>query len=533
MTVRTSLARSAALLAAIALADPASAQLFRSIDGSGNNPGHPNWGRANTELLRMMSMDYGDGVATPAGEERPSVRLISNKTCAKQESVITALPITDFVWQWGQFLDHDIGLTGPADPVEPFDIPVPMGDPDFDPFLTGSQVIPMNRSLYMPHEPNNPRQQVNQVTAFLDASMIYGSDPIRARALRALDGTGKLRTSEGELLPYNEFGLPNDPSPSASYFLAGDVRANEQVGLTSMHTLFLREHNFWCDVLNTTLPFLNGDAIYHLARAFVGAEIQSITYNEFLPILLGPDALPPYEGWRPEVNPSIANEFSSAAYRFGHSMLSPNLMRLDEHGEAVPAGHLALKDAFFDPTKLLETGIDPVLRGLASQCPQEIDTFIVDDVRNFLFGPPGSGGFDLAALNMQRGRDHGLPCYNQARVDMGYEPVESFEEITSNEKIAAALAALYDTPDDVDLWVGGLAEDHVEGALLGELFHSILVDQFTRLRDGDRYWYQNNVVIRVLFPGSVERQTLSRIIRRNTDIGAELQRDAFWLAGEL
>jgi len=532
MRVRTSLARSAAFLAAITLAGPASAQLFRSIDGAGNNPGHPNWGRANTELMRMMSMDYGDGVATPAGDTRPSVRLISNETCAAKESVINALPITDFVWQWGQFIDHDIDLTGAAQPAEPFDIPVPMGDPDFDPFMTGTQVIPMDRSLYMPHALNDPRQQVNEITAFLDASMIYGSDPIRARALRALDGTGKLRTSDGDMLPYNEFELPNAPDSDPSYFLAGDIRANEQVGLTALHTLFMREHNFWCDVLNTNLPFLNGDAIYQLARAFVGAEIQSITYNEFLPILLGPDALPVYEGWRPEVDPAIANEFSAAAYRFGHSMLSPTLMRLDANGDAVPAGHLELKDAFFNPAKLLETGVDPILRGLASQCPQEIDTYVVDDVRNFLFGPPGSGGFDLAALNMQRGRDHGLPCYNQARVDMGYDPVESFAEITSNEAIVAALTELYDTPDDVDLWVGGLAEDHREGALLGELFHSILVDQFTRLRDGDRYWYQNNVVIRVLFPGSVERQTLSRIIRRNTDVGAELQRDAFWLASE-
>jgi hypothetical protein len=146
-------------------------------------------------------------------------------------------------------------------------------------------------------------------------------------------------------------------------------------------------------------------------------------------------------------------------------------------------------------------------------------------VRNFLFGPPGAGGFDLAFLNIQRGRDHGLPRYNQARVDYGLAPKSTFADISSDLVLQARLAAAYPSPDDLDLWVGALAEDHVNGGLVGELVFTILKDQFTRLRDGDRIWYQSylpRALVRKL-----ENQTLARIIRRNTPIAGELQPDVF------
>jgi peroxidase len=162
---------------------------------------------------------------------------------------------------------------------------------------------------------------------------------------------------------------------------------------------------------------------------------------------------------------------------------------------------------------------------LANQLAQTVDTLIVDDVRNFLFGNPGEGGFDLASLNIQRGRDHGLANYNQARVDYGLAPVTSFAEITSNPELQEKLAATYSSVDDIDGWVGGLAEDHVPGALVGELVRAVLTDQFEALRNGDRFWYEN-----VLSPPTVRfvnRQTLSVIIKRNTGIGKELKKNVF------
>lgn len=158
--------------------------------------------------------------------------------------------------------------------------------------------------------------------------------------------------------------------------------------------------------------------------------MQVITYREFLPLLLGPDALRPYQGYDPSADATIMNSFSTAAYRLGQSLLSTTLRRLDANGQTIGAGDLPLRDAFFAPDEIVEHGIEPLLRGLASQVCQDLDVHVVDDVRNFLFGPPGGGGFDLASLNIQRGRDHGLPGYNDAREGMGLPRVARFNQIS-------------------------------------------------------------------------------------------------------
>jgi peroxidase len=501
----------------------------RTIDGSGNNVANPTWGAAGTNLLRLTAVEYGDSISTPAGASRPNARVISNALSAQTASAPSGGRESDFAWQWGQFVDHDIDLAEIADPEEPFDIPVPLGDPYLDPAGTGTQQIELDRTAWDPATGTsgaNPRQQPNFVTAFIDASNVYGSDAVRAAALRLLDGSGKLETSAGDLPPFNDEGLPNAGGFSSLLFLAGDIRANEQLALTSMHTLFIREHNRLCDKMIADDPTLSGEELYQRARAIVGAEMQVITYKEFLPVLLGPNALSSYGGYDPQVNPGIANIFATAGYRMGHSMLPEELMRLDRFGDPIPQGNVRLKNAFFEPDKLInEGGIDPLLRGLAFQTTQEIDLLVIDAVRNFLFGH-GAAGLDLAALNIQRGRDHGLPDYNQARVDYGLAPVTSFAEIGSDPAVHVALASLYPSVDDVDAWVGGLAEDPMPGAMVGELVGAILVDQFERLRDGDRFWYQN------VFSGDllaeIESTRLGGVIRRNTSIGEELQSNVFY-----
>ncbi len=357
------------------------------------------------------------------------------------------------------------------------------------------------------------RQQINGITAFIDGSMIYGSDDDTAASLRSFAG-GRLLTSEGDLLPLDESG----------FFQAGDIRANEQNGLTAMHTLWVREHNRVADQIAANDPELGDEEIYQRARAYVIGEIQAITYNEYLPVLLGRDAISPYEGYDASIDPSISNLFATAAFRYGHTSLSSELKRLDDEGNVIEEGNIALRDAFFNPAGILETGIDPLLKGLASNVSQEIDTQLVDDVRNFLFGPPGAGGFDLAALNIQRGRDHGLPDYNSAREQLGLERAETFAEISSDPEVQAKLEAAYGDVDSIDVWVGALAEDHVPGASVGELVSTVLAEQFTALRDGDRFWYQN------AFEGKQRRELqqtrLSDVIERNTAL-TSIQDNAF------
>jgi len=515
---------------------PAPVLPVQSIDGLGNNVAHPTWGSTGQDLLRLSPAAYGDGISTPSGADRPSARLVSNLLAASPEGGVTNdRDYTAFVYAWGQFLDHDLGLTDTATPRERLPIAVPAGDPSFDPTGSGVMTIPMSRSAYNPATgtaTSNPRQQVNSLTAFIDGSQVYGSDATRAAALREFVG-GRLRTSTGNLLPFNTTGLANANDAHVvaddQLFLAGDVRANENPELIALQTLFLREHNRIATEAAAKNPHWTDEQLYQHARRMVISEIQEITYNEFLPAILGANtpatvALQSYRGYRADVNPGIATEFSTAAYRLGHSMLGEDIQFLDNNGNPVHE-EMRLKDAFFDPRSVSEVGIDPLLKYLASDRAQEIDTKVIDDVRNFLFGAPGQGGFDLVSLNIQRGRDHGLADYNTVRVAYGLPKVTSFAEITSDAAVQASLQEAYGSVDKLDLWVAGLAEKHLPGSSLGETFTRILVDQFSRLRDGDRYWYQNALPAKAV--RDVQNNSLADVIRRNTQL-TNLQPDVFF-----
>lgn len=490
---------------------------FPSIDGAGHNLAHPDWGQAGSELIRIAPAEYSDGVSTPAGADRPSAREISNAIADQGDDVATnARDMSAFVYAWGQFLDHDIDLTTGGASNDTFNIPVPTGDPDFDPNGTGTQSIPLTRSAFDPatgSSTSNPRQQINDITAWIDGSMIYGSDEATANSLRTGSG-GKLKTSDGNLLPIDA---------ASGQFLAGDIRSNENPGLVSLQTLFVREHNRIADQIAARDASLSDQQIYDRARMKVIAEIQAITYNEFLPALLGPAAPGAYRGYNPNVNPGIANEFSTAAFRIGHTLVGEDIEFLNNDGQTIRPG-VSLRDAFFNPSLVSENGIDPILKYLASDHAEEVDSVIIDDLRNFLFGAPGQGGLDLAALNIQRGRDHGLADYNATRVAYGLPAVRSFADITPDPELQQALEEMYGTVDDIDLWVGGLAEKHLPGASVGPTFARVITDQFSRLRAGDRFWYQN------VFSGqerrSLESTKLADVIRRNTTV-TNLQDNVF------
>ena len=517
---------------------------FRTINGTENNLTNRDWGTPETQLLRLSSAAYDDGISEPRGGNFSSLvspREISNTIFDQSELIPNSAGVSDWFWQWGQFLDHDLDLT-PATSSESFNILVPTGDPEFDPTNTGTEEISFTRSIFdfsTGTSTNNPREQINEITAYIDGSNIYGSDSQRAAALRTNDGSGKLKTSIGNngevLLPFNKDGLLNDDPfnrPANQLFLAGDIRANEQVGLTATHTLFVREHNRIAEEIGQQLDdsdaeivdlwdesgLSRGDFIYEAARRIVGAEIQAITYNNFLPLLLGNNTLDDYSGYDKTVDAGISNEFSTAAFRFGHTMLSPTLQNGTAEG-------LELRDSFFNPNLITTGGIDSLLQGLASQEAQEIDAMVIDDVRNFLFGQPGAGGFDLVSLNIQRGRDHGIPSYTEVREELGLDPITNFADISSDPDVQADLKAVYGSVDQVDLWVGGLAEDHVNGGLVGETFQVILLDQFTRLREGDRFYYENDQLLSVLAP-DVDDTTLSDIILANSSI-TNIQENVF------
>ena len=539
---------------------------FRAINGAENNLKNPQLGSEDTNLTRLFRVFYEDSVNAPrvtgpTGNTLPNPRTISNAVVAQEMLVTNYLNATDWLWQWGQFIDHDLTLnegSPESSPPEDFiPIAVPQNDPH-DPFVQdGVTQLPFIRSVAAKGtgaDSDNPRQQTNQITHFIDASSVYGSTPEVAQALRDPNGGGRLLTqtkllngTAEELLPFqseadapaaNPVGLPAHET-----FVAGDVRVNEQPGLTGVHTLFAREHNRIAGAIEARLAagdaeivakfnesgLSEDDFIYESARKVVGARIQIITYNEFLPLLVGSQYTPvndvlgggfgiaPFTGYQPNVDPSVSNEFANAAYRLGHTLLSPEIVRLEQNG----LSGTFLGDAFFNSNQIYDPkndkglGVNSLYSGMGLHVAQEYDNQIVDGLRNFLFDE-ARGGLDLASVNIARGREVGLPTLNEARQLLGLEPYSSFEQISSTPGVAERLASVYESVDDVDLWLGGISEDHVNGGLLGETFNLIVSDQFQRTRDGDRFFYLNELDhIKVLAP-DIESTTLSGVIRNNT-----------------
>ena len=502
----------------------------RRYDGAQNNASHPEWNSTDTVFLRSTPANYSDGVDSPSGADRPNPREISNIVMNERGRAQDENKLSNMIWAWGQFIDHDVTFT-PNPGMPDWNIAVPAGDRYFDPEGKGQALIPFARSSAAPGTgtgTGKAREQFNGISGWIDGSQVYGSSPERAAALRAFEG-GKMKTGDGNLLPHNTFGLPNDNPlrrPAEALLAAGDVRANENLGLTSLHTVFMREHNRLAEEFAKQDPSLSDEQLYQMARKVVGAEIQHVTFNEFLPTLLGPDAIKPYEGYKPEVDPRISNEFSTAAYRMGHSQIEPIIWREGADGNSIPERDIALLNAFFSPEKLSEGGVDPILRGLTAFIQEPTDEKISFAVRNMLFGRPGHGGLDLAALNIQRGRDHGLGNYNTVRTAYGLPKCESFQQLTDDPAVAAKLQEAYGSVDKVDPWVGMLCEKHEPGAAVGETIKTILVDQFTRLRDGDRFWFENDPDLASV-KDEIKQTGLSDIIHRNTEIGAEMDETPF------
>jgi hypothetical protein len=534
---------------------------FYSIDGSGNNVANPTWGSAGTDLTRVSPTAYADGISAPALANDPSARVLSDilnnqadpSNPSQDLSTVDQNSLSDFGYAFGQFIDHDLDLT-PTNPNETLQI---LADPN-DPSQMGNQTF--NRSVYDPStgtSTSNPRQQVNAVTSFLDLSNVYGSSAAVADALRTHTG-GLLKTSPGNMLPYDNstyftpaqlaaIHMANDAGAvtTQNLFVTGDVRGNENVELTALQTLFVRNHNLIAGELQKEHPGWSDEQIYHDARKLNIAEYQSIIYNQYLPDLLGPSALPRYTGYNSRVDPAIATEFSTVAFRFGHSLLSGGIERQGNNGQDVlpndPAGAaISLATDFFDPNVLnpagvldpltghISTDIGPILKADADGNAQADDLLAIGDVRNLLFANGGlqDNGQDLIARDIERARDDGIGTYNQVRVAYGLPPVTSFDQITHNVQVQQELQKAYGSVANIDPFEGGLAEDHVAGSDMGPLFTKIIADQFNRLRAGDRFFYLNQSwtpdELRILQQGN----TLAKVIEANTNI-TNLQSDVF------
>jgi hypothetical protein len=616
----------------------------RSLDGSGNNRRHPEWGTVGTSYARVAPAAYADGVAGMV--DGPPARYVSNRVFNDlSQNLFSENGVTQWGFTWGQFLDHTFGLRQ----VDGERAPIPF-DPD-DPLeaFEADTPIDFRRTPAAPGTgEDSPREQMNTVSSYIDAWSVYGGSPERLEWLREgpVDGDlsnngARLLTAPGRYLPGADARGDAGDAPTmelqgrlaaarSEARVAGDVRANENALLTSVHTLFVREHNRIVDALPRVLA---EQVKFEIARRVVGAELQYVTYNEFLPAL-GVE-LAPYRGYDADVDPSLSNEFAVVGYR-AHSMIHgeiepradaadytpAELDALREQGVEVKSENEAADDdedaeedepvertlavplnaAFGNPGLVSAIGLDPFLAGLADEAEYRNDEQIDNQLRSVLFQIPGPGVsdpsecldgptlpecfttvLDLGALDIQRGRDHGIPSYNDLRAAYGLGRKQSFAEITGEASeefgadpaidrrkpiddpdildfvdlrdrdgnpvepggeeadetvvtgrrrttLAARLKAVYGDVEAVDAFVGMVAEPHVAGAELGELQLAMWKRQFEALRDGDRFFYLNDPsleTIRQRF-GIDYRMTLREIIVANTNLeAADLQPNVF------
>ena len=310
---------------------------------------------------------------------------------------------------------------------------------------------------------------------------------------------------------------------SADQRLTGDDRGNVNPGLLGLQCLFVLEHNRQAAALEERHPSWSDEILFQEARIRIRAIIQSITFNEYTSLLLG-GPLPTYSGYNPGADPRVDVAFAAAAYRYGHSGINQVYWCVKPDGSNCNQGHLLLRDVYFKPRYLDFATIGDFLRGLVLQPEQAIDTTMVDDVRNWVEGIKQ----DLAMLDIMRSRDAGIASYSTARQQYGLSRPQRFEDITTNLRVAEALRAAYTSVEDVDLWVGGLAEEASGTAFISETFREIIKDQMIRTRDGDRFYYKNREVggfrngkfVRYLSDdeiNEIDSTKLSDVIRRNTD----------------
>uniref|UniRef100_A0A8C0LM62 Myeloperoxidase n=1 Tax=Canis lupus dingo TaxID=286419 RepID=A0A8C0LM62_CANLU len=517
---------------------------YRSITGHCNNRRSPTLGASNRAFARWLPAEYEDGFSLPygwtpgvkrSGFPVPLARAVSNAIVRFPTEQLTPDQERSLLFmQWGQLLDHDLDLSPePAARVsfvtsvnceisceqQPpcFPLKIPPNDPriknqrDCIPFFRSSPACTDNNITI--------RNQINALTSFVDASMVYGSeDPLATRLRNLTNQLGLLavntRFSDNgrALLPFDN--LHDDPclltnrSAGIPCFLAGDTRSSEMPELASMHTLFLREHNRLATELRRLNPRWDGERLYQEARKIVGAMVQIITYRDYLPLVLGPLAmrkyLPRYRSYNDSVDPRISNVFTNA-FRYGHTLIQPFMFRLDNRYQPMgPNPRVPLSRVFFATWRVvlegeLDLGQETVVYGRQPWCVGEL---------GFLRPTHSHRRLSLAGYNAWR-RFCGLPQPST---------VGELATVLRNLDLAQKLMQQYGTPDNIDIWMGGVAEPLEPRGRVGQLLACLIGTQFRKLRDGDRFWWENRGVFSSQQQQALARISLPRIICDNTGI---------------
>uniref|UniRef100_A0A6A7G5H1 NAD(P)H oxidase (H2O2-forming) n=2 Tax=Hirondellea gigas TaxID=1518452 RepID=A0A6A7G5H1_9CRUS len=509
---------------------------YASYDGFYNNLAYPEQGAVDTPLLRLLPTAYRDGVYQPT-KRSTNPFTVSEATMKGKSGMVSKAGKTAFLVFFGQqVVEELLDAQRPGCPPEYFNIPIPE-DHEFrtaDPYPKEMPFLRTRYSMNTGFAPSNPRQQLNEITPYLDGGLVYGVAKGWADVLRAF--TNGTLAPHGQLAWHDELGkdfpaansqrlpMANPPPPTKHaqyvkqhatdpvdrFFKLGNPRGNENPFLLTFGVLLFRWHNKLAMQLHELHPTWSEERLFNEARKWVIATHQSIVMYDWLPKWLRQSPAP-YEGYKVTVNPQISHVFQSAAMRFGHTLVTSGVYLRDKASEGCGTRNYTLHpqnhhsagvrtcNSYWRSPELFKDDPDNIerfLMGLSSQSTEREDNIIVEDLRGRVFGPLEFSRRDLMAINIQRGRDHGLPDYNTARKYFGLRKLSSLEpehykNVTGSSMPPPVLArfnSVYRYPNETDIWVGGLMETTLGP---GQLFTKIIKDQFERIRDGDRFWFEN------------------------------------------
>jgi hypothetical protein len=491
---------------------------FRTADGSWNNLENPKEGAAFTRFPRNVE---AEAIRPETGERllSPNPREVSRKLLARDGEMKEVPFLNLLAAAWIQFQNHDWISHGENLERDLIEIPLSEDDPARRRYKQHSILVGRTQ----PDPTRLPEGEVasitfiNEVTHWWDASQIYGSDQATVDHLRSHVG-GKLRLNEDGALPLDRNGIEE----------TGMVR-NWWIGLTLLHTLFVREHNAICDRLQQAYPDWDDNRLFNVARlinAAVTAKIHSVEWTPaILPNRMLSDGL--HANWyglltnllrsdetrrtvadinvrNPELGGVVGNPINKHDSPFGlteefvevyrlHSLLPEafHLRRLGHHdaveelpfprarqaGSAKLTGRYSMSDLFYS---------------FGNQHPGQL---VLNNYPHFMreFSIPGNPLFDMAAVDILRARERGVPRYNEFRRQLGLQPLRRVEDLTDDADHVRAINEVYgDDVEQIDLLVGTLAEGHrPTGFGFGETLFQIFILNATRRLQADRFYTDN------------------------------------------
>jgi len=500
---------------------PEGVQFFRTADGSWNNLSNPKEGAAGTRFLLNVQPD---AVRPEIGETlmTPNPRLISRKLLTR-DGPIKEVPFLNLLAAvWIQFETHDWINHGEILDTEFHEIPLAEDDPARRQYHQSNMFVGKTQPdpTRMP-EDKVAKTFINEVTHWWDGSQIYGSDFETQKRLRS-GVDGKMKLEPDGRLPLDKKKLEE----------VGFQR-NWWVGLTLLHTLFIKEHNAICDRLKASYPQWDDNRLFNVARLINAAVMAKIHTVEWTPAILpnkglnmalnanwfgiltnlcayGKDreTLSVVKVRNPELGGVVGNLINKHDQPYGlteefvevyrlHSLL-PETLRLQkiDQSQAAEVPTPATRQA--GSAKITKQfGIADLLFSFGNQNPGQL---VLNNYPRFMqeLSIPGNPLFDMGAVDILRARERGVPRYNEFRRQLGLKRISSFDDLTSDQAQVRKLKEVYgDKPEDVeklDLMIGTLAEGQENRPThfgFGETMFQIFILNATRRLQADRFYTDN------------------------------------------